>query len=133
LRMQRAARWARLSPRRMRLSARSSRWRSQRMTDASATGSSWVQSERSRWMAWVRSRTKRRRCSSSIPSTRTSSARRPGPQVQRSDGQVLGAEHPAATRPGECRPRDERGTFAGVERGGRRVTIANGTSNRELP
>jgi hypothetical protein len=34
-----------------RLSLFSSRWRSQRITPASATGSCWVQSERSRWIA----------------------------------------------------------------------------------
>jgi hypothetical protein len=34
-------------------------------TPLSATGSCWTQSARSRWIAGVRSRTKRRRCSSS--------------------------------------------------------------------
>jgi hypothetical protein len=43
--------------------------------------SSCVQSERSRWIAWVRSRTKRRRCSSSIDSARTSSGSSAGPQL----------------------------------------------------
>ena len=63
----------------MRLSLRSSRWRSQRIDAASATGSCWVQSARSRWIAWVRSRTNRRRCSSSIPSALTSSGSCAGP------------------------------------------------------
>ena len=128
---------ARPSPKLMRLRRRSSRWRSRWMTLASATGSTWVQSDRSRWIAWVRSRTKRRRCSSSMrnrPDQLGFAA--PGRARRACDGR---RRRSPARRPGRSCPGpggDARGACAKPGRGAphaRRPPVRRPDSGRSCP